>query len=40
VNSSDGKETNRPRPVLETNDNADADDESEIGSTVAKNDNS
>jgi hypothetical protein len=40
VNNYDGKETTRLSPVLEANDNADGDDESQIGCTVAKNDNS
>jgi hypothetical protein len=40
VNNFDGKETNRLSPVLEANDNADGDDESQIGCTVANNDNS
>jgi hypothetical protein len=31
---------NRLRPVLEANDNADGEDESEIGCTGAKNENS
>jgi hypothetical protein len=38
--NSDAKKTNRLSPVLQANDNADGDYESEIGCTVAKNANS
>jgi hypothetical protein len=40
VSSSDGKGTNRVSPVLEANDSADDDDESEISCTFAKKNNS